>query len=763
VIRLATRLTAGGGRESLIRLLLTGAGMALAVTMLLFAAVAFPALHAHDVRRAWLSTHPAGENQQPAQNESTTDPLLWLQTIDRFDGQDIQRVDVAALGPDAPVPPGLDELPGPGEVAMSPKLQELLDTTDPAMLAGRFPGEVTATIGKAALASPDDLVAIVGRAPSELSDNEDTLTVRSIETAPISHALTREMRVVFVVGGIGLLLPVIVFVATATRLAAARREQRLAAMRLAGATHEQVGFIAAVEAAIAAIGGTVVGLGAFLAMRPSLARIPFDGATFYPSDLHLSLVWAAIIAVGVPALAIGAAIVSLRRIRISPLGVAQRATPSRPTPRPLLLVAVGMLALALVVVWAGRANDVADTTIAYAVGVPFVVMIVGIVLSGPWLTTVVARGIARFGRRAPSLMAARRLQDNPSAGFRAISGLTLAVFVGTVFSGLSSSIIANQHFQGSGLSPDVVAAAPSPKFPHMSSAAEPQGPVKVTPADLPQFPTLDPARTTQLVQDLGAIPGVEHVISAHAFPDDPDLLEAVIRSGAEVGASVLVSCDDAAALGFDGCEGTTVLNIGPGGVEPTGFATSMSASELADLRVVAVAAVTDGSLGTMERARTELELGIPGTTAMTLRDIDSETRAEFTTMQRISNIGLTVTLVIAGCSLAVAVAGAIVERKQSFALLRLAGTRISDLRQVVLAEAAGPLLMVAAASVGLGLLVAYLVLAAGAAGGGSPHFVMPRFGFWLSLVGGLGVALLVVLATLPLLNRLTALDSARFE
>jgi hypothetical protein len=41
--------------------------------------------------------------------------------------------------------------------------------------------------------------------------------------------------------------------------------------------------------------------------------------------------------------------------------------------------------------------------------------------------------------------------------------------------------------------------------------------------------------------------------------------------------------------------------------------------------------------------------------------------------------------------------------------------------------------------------------------------VVPGAGYWLALVGGLTLALLVVLATLPLLTRLTALDSARFE
>jgi len=37
----------------------------------------------------------------------------------------------------------------------------------------------------------------------------------------------------------------------------------------------------------------------------------------------------------VPALAMTAAVISLRRIRISPLGVARRAVPPKPTPRPL--------------------------------------------------------------------------------------------------------------------------------------------------------------------------------------------------------------------------------------------------------------------------------------------------------------------------------------------------------------------------------------------------------------------------------------------
>jgi hypothetical protein len=61
VIALAARLAIGGGRESLVRLALTGIGLALATVMLLGAAVTFPALRAHDVRRAWTATSPQNQ------------------------------------------------------------------------------------------------------------------------------------------------------------------------------------------------------------------------------------------------------------------------------------------------------------------------------------------------------------------------------------------------------------------------------------------------------------------------------------------------------------------------------------------------------------------------------------------------------------------------------------------------------------------------------------------------------------------------------
>jgi hypothetical protein len=93
---------------------------------------------------------------------------------------------------------------------------------------------------------------------------------------------------------------VLIFIATATRLSAARREQRFAAMRLVGARPRQISVIAAVESTVAAAAGVAAGFGLFFALRVPLAGVPFTGEPFFPSDLSLSLRDILAVAIGVP-------------------------------------------------------------------------------------------------------------------------------------------------------------------------------------------------------------------------------------------------------------------------------------------------------------------------------------------------------------------------------------------------------------------------------------------------------------------------------
>ena len=93
----------------------------------------------------------------------------------------------------------------------------------------------------------------------------------------------------------------------------------------------------------------------------------------------------------------------------------------------------------------------------------------------------------------------------------------------------------------------------------------------------------------------------------------------------------------------------------------------------------------------------------PGRCPGSVPSAAAEASSRLTQVSRMVNLALAFTLVIAGCGLAVAVAGGIIERKRPFALLRLSGMHLAELRRVALLEAAAPLLLIALASAVLGL------------------------------------------------------------
>src|SRR5215471_19707698 len=246
MIGLGLRLTLGGGREAAVRLAVTAVAVALGVGMLLVTLAGINGIKAQAARGAWL-VNP-GTSGSPAGSHSAAgrDPLVWLQGADRFAGQVIERVEVAATGPGSPVPPGIPHLPGPGQFYASPALSALLHSTPAGELGDRFPGHQIGTIGAAALPAPNSLIIIIGHTTSQLSHVPGAAEVRSIlTTSPSSCNGTNcaagagisaaGMDLILSVVACALLFPVLIFIGAATRLSAARREQRFAAIRLVGA------------------------------------------------------------------------------------------------------------------------------------------------------------------------------------------------------------------------------------------------------------------------------------------------------------------------------------------------------------------------------------------------------------------------------------------------------------------------------------------------------------------------------------------------
>ena len=498
MIRFGLRLAVAGGREAVTQLVTVTAAVAAGVGLLLAILAGLHAVDAQSARYAWLGT---GAESGYGTGAPAPDPVWWLSRPDYFEGRPITRVDVAATGPDAPVPPGIPRLPGPGEFYASPALRALLASTPAGQLAVRYPGREVGTIGRAAVPDPSSLIVIVGQSPDQLAQLPGAEPVTSIGTTPPGNRAAALELVLSVVAG-GLLFPLLIFIGTATRLTAASREQRFATLRLVGATPRQVSVISAVESTVAAIAGTAGGFGLYLLARPLLATIPFTGTPVYPADLALGPVGVLLVALGVPAGAAVVALVALRRVRVSPFGVARRATPRPPRAYRLIPLLLGIAGLAYFVV-GPRPTTSEGQTVAFLSGL--LLVMVGLVVAGPWLTMVGARGLARRAGHPAGLLAARRLADHPQAGFRAVSGLMLALFVTSVAVGVITTIVAYR-----GADRDDPAAS--------DRLTVLVWPGETAPATAAPPPDVAPADPDAVVAELAATPGVR---SATVLRDDP--------------------------------------------------------------------------------------------------------------------------------------------------------------------------------------------------------------------------------------------------
>jgi hypothetical protein len=171
------------------------------------------------------------------------------------------------------------------------------------------------------------------------------------------------------------------------------------------------------------------------------------------------------------------------------------------------------------------------------------------------------------------------------------------------------------------------------------------------------------------------------------------------------------------------------------------------------------------SQATLERVRTYLVTHTPlsasGSAPRTFGEAVEVREGVATTVQRLIDIAVALTLIVAGCSLAVAAGGGVVERKRPFTLLRLSGTPLGTLSRVVLLEAVAPL--VAAIIIAGGIAYGMSVLTVARIGpAGSPTPVLDH-AYYLIMGLGLVGALAVLLSTMPVLSRVSSPDNVRFE
>ncbi|MGW4801435.1 FtsX-like permease family protein [Nonomuraea sp. NPDC004297] len=406
-----------------------------------------------------------------------------------------------------------------------------------------------------------------------------------------------------------------------------------------------------------------------------------------------------------------------------------------------------------------------DDPNAVLVDAGLVLIMVGLVVAGPWLTMLAARLAARVTSGAATLLAAQRLAADPKSAFRSVNGIVLAVFIGTAVAGIVPAVVSGQEAAGDGTLNAVMRAS----FGYADDDTE----------GLP----LPPGTAAELLAEVAAQPGVTVLpiyrrAGTPPWPDGPLPCDPGPGCRLDFMLGHVVDCDALAgfpALGrcAPGVRAVTatfnrlltsdnMLSVGRN--LPIVDAGSPAAPAGLGAPLAAVLIRADDP-AVRERIRTLLTPYVARSgsteTPLTFAEVARVRAVLLEQMERVALAIVALTLLVAGCGLLVAVAGGVVERRQPFTLLRLCGTPTRILSRVVLLETTVPVVLAAlvAAAAGFGVakpMIDQLAIK-------SAPVALPGPAYFLTVGGGLLVALLVILAGLPPLRRVTAPDNARFE
>ncbi|NUT36903.1 MAG: hypothetical protein HOV79_27930 [Hamadaea sp.] len=718
---LAIRLAFAGGRESLARMTLMVVGTAIGVGLLLLSFTALPIMQTHIDRLAWHRTDAASPATAP-------DPAMWLAVTDRYDGRDVIRVHVAALGPQPPVPPGVQRLPGPGEVVVSPALADLLKTVPDDQLRDRFPGRIVGTIGPEGLIMPAELVGIVGRTPEQMRATHGAYEIQGIEQPGERLDLYYVLGVLLAMLSVVLIGPVIVFIAMVSRVGGARREVRFAAIRLAGATRYQTAVFAATETVGAALAGTVVGWLGLLAVRPVLAQFITlgHGMPIYHQDLRVPTVPLLLVLLAVPVLAGLATLVSLAPVQITPLGTRRRVRRRTPGAWRLVPVTVGILGT-WYLSWLSRDPDRVTSWAEGLLSVVFTLsIVVGLFLAGAWVCAWISRGIARLSRTATTLIVARRIAADPYSTFRAVSGVVLAMYAATSLGLTAASAEQRTDHQRASVLEHGVVAVHVQGMPEASLGPLLAGDVVVA--------RRGPGQDPQIVVACADLARVS--VLRCPLPQEPDGWEDPEYERAE----------QLFTLPYDGASGADFI-FGPRGfAEPS--------ADTADLPIQTLFIRTDGSAAAQERLRTLAATVAPLSRSKTSDDL--AVAPPLSGVDTFMPLAMVFILIVSACTLTVSVINSVMERRRPFALLRASGVRLGELRRIVLLETGVPMAATVLLGVGVAMLMTYALAP-------PDTWVLPSGAFFVGLGLGAVAAFLVSLIALPFMDLATRHDNIRFE
>ncbi|MBD3011105.1 ABC transporter permease [Streptomyces sp. 5-10] len=776
------RFAVTGGRESWARTIMTAVGVGLGVALLLLASSVPTMYQQRNERGDARSALSFGDEVKPG-----PDTLRLANAGTTYRDQDINGMVMAPDGKGTPpVPPGIDRIPAAGEMWVSPALKDLLDSDEGKLLRDRFPYRTIGVIGDSGLSGPAELTYYAGISQKAFGhvNSQYHIDHWGTEKQGKDEPLDPALLLLIIVGCVVLLLPVLIFIATAARFGGERRDRRLAALRLVGADIHMTRRIAAGESLFGSLLGLAVGTGLFLLAREIIGSIEIWDISFFTSDIVPSAPLALVIAAAVPASAVMVTLIALRGIAIEPLGVVRNAKPKRRRLWwRLLLPLLGMALLLPLAGGFGAGSGGGGNMKAYQAAAGAVLLLIGITALLPWVVEAV---VERFGGRGsvPWQLATRRLQLSSGTASRAVSGITVAVAGAIALQMLFASVGA-QNTEDTGQDPNraqLIANVPVSdgeqardafaRYRATKGVRDLLGVTTDNVSDVRRGKD-DPTSVPEEAITVADCPTLREVVRITSCKNgDVFLIDSPSYYGeeegfAKPGAQVNLAYGDDGAPDLRKKKLWTIPHSAtkvkprkdPIGSERTGIFATPGAFDIADLPGPQAAAmirldpkVPDG----VEYVRNTSAALSPAMDVMRLSSTSQSD--EFQVIRKALFIGATATLLLIGASMIVTTLEQLRERKRLLSVLVAFGTRRTTLSWSVLWQTAVPVVLGLALSIAGGLALGVMLL---------KMVGQPLAVDWTGLgtmtgVGG-GVILLVTLVSLPPLWRMMRPEGLRTE
>lgn len=338
-----------------------------------------------------------------------------------------QVVWLVPLRADAPLPPGLDRWPKPGEAVLSPALAEAgADTVE--RIGSRY-GKSVGRIGAEGLQAPAELLAYARPA-----GDADDLDAESFKAAgfggagasPFGEDINLPPPEQFYGALAGLVfLPVVLLITVAARVGAVARDRRSRLLAVLGAGRRARACFTVGEAAAPVLAGTLV---AALALTPALLTdLPLPLVDFV---LHRPDATAALPGL-IGALLVAPVVLFATTVLLQPKADGAQQGGARPAVRRGRLYRLGGIAFAPSLLVTVRGTELMPDDMK----LPFYVLGTALVFATlPAAVGMLCGGLgarlAGWGRRtgsSGSLVAGRRLAAHPQATVRLVASLTLAI------------------------------------------------------------------------------------------------------------------------------------------------------------------------------------------------------------------------------------------------------------------------------------------------------------------------------------------------